>query len=160
MGQGLWTFTRPIVLSPFRMLTRTALSAAAAAALLVLAGCGGGGSEQKQAAVTANAAEKPVVPEIPLPQPPLDRASLLAAVSQAASDFATGVDDRQAQKALADKKFEFRLRFGCGHSDRRARLIPAQFAHRIITQTRIMCQVERKPSIWGAGLPRSYLGGC
>ena len=96
------------------MLTRTALSAAAAAALLVLAGCGGGGSEQKQAAVTANAAEKPVVPEIPLPQPPLDRASLLAAVSQAASDFATGIDDRQAQKALADKKFEFRLRFGCG----------------------------------------------
>lgn len=95
--------------------TRNALSAAIAAASLILAGCGGTGSEQNQAAVTANAAEAPVVvPEIPLPKPPMDRAQLLAAVAQAASDFATGVDDAKSQKALADKKFEFRIRFGCG----------------------------------------------
>ncbi len=94
--------------------TRTALSAAMAAAFLIVAGCGGSESGQNQADVTANAAETPVVPEIPLPKPPMDREQLLGAVTQAASDFATGVDDGSSQKALADKKFEFRLRFGCG----------------------------------------------
>lgn len=103
------------------MLTmRQALSAAAAAAFLILAGCGDNGKRQEQPAVAANAAEKPVVPDIPLPQPPLDREQLLVAVMHAASDFATGADDRQAQKALADKKFELRIRFGCGAPDRAA----------------------------------------
>lgn len=97
------------------MLTvRQALSAAAAAAFLILAGCGDNGNRQEQPAVAANAGEKAVVPDIPLPQPPLDREQLLVAVMHAASDFATGTDDRQAQKGLADKKFEFRIRFGCG----------------------------------------------
>ena len=97
------------------MLTmRRALPAAAAAASLILAGCGDDGKQQNQPAVAANAAEKPVVPDIPLPEPPLDREHLLAAVTYAASDFATGTDGRERQKALAGKKFEFRIRFGCG----------------------------------------------
>jgi hypothetical protein len=94
--------------------TRNALSAAIAAAFLVLPACGEKQVGRNEAAVSANAAETPVVPEIPLPKPPMGREQLLGAVTRAASDFATGVDDRSSQKALADKKFEFRIRFGCG----------------------------------------------
>lgn len=53
-----------------------------------------------------------LIPELPT-ETTMDRAALLTAVSAAASDYAAGVDDRQAQGALDGKRFEFRIPFGC-----------------------------------------------
>lgn len=43
----------------------------------------------------------------------LDRAAILAAVTQAASTHAAGASDSAAQRALAGRQFELRIRFGC-----------------------------------------------
>lgn len=85
-----------------------------AAAALFVCGCG----QQPQTAnnqAAANAAQDtaPVLPTLPLPQPPLNREQLLVAVHHAASDFAAGINDGKRQQELSDKKFEFRIRFGC-----------------------------------------------
>lgn len=50
---------------------------------------------------------------VPRPEPALDRAGILAAVAQAASASAAGVDGAAAQKGLDGRQFEFRIRFGC-----------------------------------------------
>ena len=55
----------------------------------------------------------PNLPGVPLPQPPLNREQLLLAVLRSASDFAAGIDDSRRQRELAEKSFEFRIRFGC-----------------------------------------------
>jgi hypothetical protein len=91
-------------------------AAALAAALLAACGCQQPQSDQDEANSAANAARPQTVPEIPIPvpEPPLGREQLLVAAMRAASDFATGSDDLKAQQALAGKKFEFRVRFGCG----------------------------------------------
>lgn len=67
----------------------------------------------------ANAAQQQVVPQLPLPapEPPLGREQLLLAATRAASDFAAGIAASEQQKDLAGKKFEFRIRFGCGGPD-------------------------------------------
>lgn len=54
-----------------------------------------------------------VVEALPVADPPLDRAGLLRAVAQAASDFAAGADDSQRQRTLDGRRFEVALRFGC-----------------------------------------------
>ena len=51
---------------------------------------------------------------IPTPAVALDRAALLAAVAQAASAQAAGLDDRQRQADLAGRRFTLKIRFGCG----------------------------------------------
>lgn len=61
---------------------------------------------------------------VPLPQPPMDRAALLAAVAEARSAAAAGVDDRQAQQQLDGKEFELRIRFGCGGQPKAAKPTP------------------------------------
>jgi hypothetical protein len=53
------------------------------------------------------------LPAVPRPQPPLDRAAILAAVARAASAEAAGADHSQAQRALDGRQFEIRIRFGC-----------------------------------------------
>ena len=53
------------------------------------------------------------LPVVPRPQPPIDRAAILAAVARAASASASGTDDKAAQAALDGRQFEFRIRFGC-----------------------------------------------
>lgn len=53
---------------------------------------------------------------IPTPVAALDRAALLAAVAQAASAHAAGLDDRQRQADLAGRRFTLKIRFGCGGS--------------------------------------------
>ncbi len=101
------------------MLTiRQSLSAAAAASLALCA-CARDDNQQNQAANAANAVQQQTVP-LPVPsfQAPLDRGQLLVDVLRAATDFASGVDDQQRQKDLADKKFEFRFRFGCNGPDK------------------------------------------
>ena len=93
---------------------RLALIAASAAAI-ALSGCTSGGGGNNQSANSANAAGRQEVPKLPIPTPeaPLSREQLLVAAMQAATDFAAGVDDGNRQKQLANKKFEFRIRFGC-----------------------------------------------
>jgi len=95
---------------------RRAVLMTVAVASLAASSCGrdeGGRNESANAANTA--AEQEAVPKhpIPVPEPPLDRAQLLLAATRAASDFAAAADDRERQKKLADRKFEFRIRFGC-----------------------------------------------
>jgi hypothetical protein len=94
---------------------RQPLSAVLGAAALLLSACGTGESGRDNATNVANASQQQVVPDLPIPtpEPPLGREQLLLAASRAASDFAAGVDDKQRQQALADKNFEFRIRFGC-----------------------------------------------
>jgi hypothetical protein len=94
------------------MLTvRQTLSTAAAAAAVLTGACQGGESQNQG----ANAARQQTVPTlaIPVPKPPLDREQLLVASLRAATAFAAGTDDRELQRSLADRKFEFRIRFGC-----------------------------------------------
>lgn len=83
--------------------------------LLLSLGCVG--ACQKPEA-PGNAAE----PVEPAPREPIavprmevvDRGQILAAVAQAASAHALGMDDRAEQRARDGRQFEFRMRFGCG----------------------------------------------
>jgi hypothetical protein len=83
-----------------------ALSAAAAA----LAAC-----DQQQPPVEDNAAEEPVLnlPAVPRPEPPIDRATLLAAIAEAASATAAGAQLPETVRSLDGRQFELRIRFGC-----------------------------------------------
>lgn len=75
-----------------------------------LAGC-----QQEPNTVDRNAIENVVatLPRVPRPDPPIDRASLLAAVVQAASATAAGAPASSELRALAGRRFELRIRFGC-----------------------------------------------
>jgi hypothetical protein len=59
---------------------------------------------------------------IPTPSPELDRAALLTAVARAASAYAAGQDDREAQAELAGRGFTLKIRFGCGGAAANAEL--------------------------------------
>ena len=96
---------------------RSPLSAGLAAGLscaALLAGCGrdqpGG-----QTATLNNIVQQ--LPSVPVAEAPLDREALLLAAMRAASAFAAGADDSVEQRRLAGKRFELRLRFGCGGPD-------------------------------------------
>ena len=54
------------------------------------------------------------LPSVPIAEAPLDRAALLFATMRAVSALAAGADDSTEQRRLAGKRFELRLRFGCG----------------------------------------------
>lgn len=60
-----------------------------------------------------------VVQELPLPvaEAPLDRERLILAAIRAASAFAAGADDSADQRELDGKRFELRIRFGCGSAE-------------------------------------------
>lgn len=92
---------------------RSSTIAWCAAFFLALAGSACTGNEQGQGP-EENAADQPVVnlPVVPRPEPPLDRAGLLAAVAQAASASASGVAQDPARQ-LDGRQFEVRIRFGC-----------------------------------------------
>lgn len=55
----------------------------------------------------------PKIPVIPTPPPPLDRAALLEAVSNAADSVASGTALPQSNAALVGRSFVLRLPFGC-----------------------------------------------
>lgn len=82
------------------------------AAVATLTGCTPAEPEDN-AANQQNAADVSVLPSVPLPQPPMDRAALLRAITLAASAAATGADDAEVQRQLNGKRFELRIRFGC-----------------------------------------------
>jgi len=95
-----------------QMLARTTLILAALAALAAtLAGCGGDTGEQ--ANQPANESSNSIVPALPAAVSVMDRAGLLAAVAQAASAAAAGLDDSGVQRKMDGQPFEIRLRFGC-----------------------------------------------
>lgn len=73
------------------------------------------GCQQPQPAPADNAAEEPVLnlPSVPAPRPPIDRASLLAAVAEAASAVAAGAELPESVRSLDGRQFEMRIRFGC-----------------------------------------------
>lgn len=103
---------------------RKTMSAAGIVAFLMTCACGRDATDE--ASNTANAADRQVVPQAPIPvlQPALTREQLILAAIRAASDFAGGIDDSKRQKALAGKKFEFRARFGCDAPDGKAEAGP------------------------------------
>lgn len=78
------------------------------ASTLLLTGC-----ERSQDAGKTPADEALAPSEILPVDPPLDREGLLRAVGRAASDFASGLEDRDRQLQLDGRLFEVRLRFGC-----------------------------------------------
>ncbi len=82
------------------------------AAVATLAGCTPAEPEDN-VANQQNASEVSVLPSVPLPQPPMDRAALLRAIAAAASAAATGADDTEVQRQLDGDRFELRIRFGC-----------------------------------------------
>lgn len=53
-------------------------------------------------------------PRLPIAEPPLDREALLIAALRAASATAVGDQSGDDQRELDGKRFEMRLRFGCG----------------------------------------------
>jgi hypothetical protein len=87
-----------------------------ALSVLALAGCDRSEApppgNDPQSAPSALPIELPK--SLPLPEPAVGRAELLAAVARAASAYASGADDRQAQEELAGRQFTLRIRFGCG----------------------------------------------
>ena len=70
---------------------------------------------QQEPATDTNAADEPVLnlPSVPKPQPPIDRSSLLAAVTEAASATAAGTELPESIRSLDGRQFEIRIRFGC-----------------------------------------------
>lgn len=81
-----------------------------AAASLLIAAC-----EQQDTVSDQNQAQEPALnlPAVPRPQPPVDRAALLAAVAEAASAVSIGADMPESVRELDGRKFEIRIRFGC-----------------------------------------------
>jgi hypothetical protein len=82
-------------------------------AVAVVASCGPRSEDENGAANTAAPVAENLSSLVPVPEPPFDRAGLLAAVVQAASATAAGADDTEAQRALDGRQFEIRIRFGC-----------------------------------------------
>jgi hypothetical protein len=92
------------------MLPRSTLKLAAIVALLGACTQQGGNTANEAVEDAANIV---TLPKLPVPAPAMNRAALLAAVAQAASAAAGGLDDGQAQRELDGKPFEVRIRFGC-----------------------------------------------
>lgn len=66
------------------------------------------------AAEPVEAAATNLIQAAPAPVPDMDRERLLLAITHAASAYAAGMDDTEQQSELANRKFTFRIRFGCG----------------------------------------------
>ncbi|MGE5564202.1 MAG: hypothetical protein ACM3ZV_12990 [Bacillota bacterium] len=90
------------------MVHRRLVPILAALGLLAMGGC------RREPADNAAVGAKPQAqPQMPLPQPKLEREQLIFAAMRALSAAALHQDDGEAQKALSGREFEMRLRFGC-----------------------------------------------
>lgn len=96
------------MLNSSRIAWRPLLTATSACAALSLSAC-----QQDAAPETENTAATMNLPSVPVPEPAIDRASLLAAVAEAASTTAGGGELPEALRQLDGRQFEFRIRFGC-----------------------------------------------
>lgn len=88
--------------------------------------------------------------DLPLVPPVMDRAGLLMAVASASSAAALGQDDRDVQRELDGKKFEFRIRFGCPQEAPRVRSDSPAFAISFDGETRTL-RIRVTPSIESEG---------
>ena len=104
-----------------RQLKRFPLVAIAA----LFAGCQGGTEPSAPAEEPAN--EQAARPPLPIAEPPMDRAALLRAVTEVASQAALGQTDGERQDRLDGKRFEVRIRFGCPTSGLAANPTTAPF---------------------------------
>lgn len=68
---------------------------------------------QENALIAVNVASKPAEQPRLEPAPPLSRSDLLLAAVQARSAATIGADDRENQKPLNNRRFQFRIRLGC-----------------------------------------------
>ena len=82
-------------------------------AILALAACGQPAADNELSNADGGEGASFNLPAVALPDPPLDRAGLLAAVARASSANAIGTDDSEAQRKLDGRQFEVRIRFGC-----------------------------------------------
>lgn len=71
--------------------------------------------EEPTGTVLNNIAQE--LPPLPVAEPPLDRERLMLAAIRAASAFAAGADHSAAQRQLDGKRFELRIRLGCGAAE-------------------------------------------
>lgn len=108
------------MLEPSRRSSRLAIAGAAIAAIALLAGGFVLGRSMSQPATKAPPrpvlvakAPEPAPPTLPIVQPPLGRAELIAAAARAADAFAAGGALPQELAALAGREFTLRLPFGC-----------------------------------------------
>ena len=82
----------------------------------LLASCGPSEPQEQPADTTLNNIVQEL-PSLPVAETPLDRERLILSAIRAASAFAAGTDDAAAQRALDGKRFELRIRFGCGTAE-------------------------------------------
>jgi hypothetical protein len=83
----------------------------AAVAGMALAGCRPAPAPTADENITNELAQPAPLPVV---EPPIDRERLLTSVARAASAYAAGNDNSEADRALDGRRFEVRLRFGCG----------------------------------------------
>ncbi len=69
--------------------------------------------ETAPATAVAPEAKNPVIPQVPLPLPPLTRSDLLAATAKAADAAAGGGEAPKESQNLVGRSFSIRLPFGC-----------------------------------------------
>lgn len=81
----------------------------------LLASCGPAEPQEEPTDTLTNTAQE--LPPLPVADAPLDRERLMLAAIRAASAFAAGADDSAAQRELDGKRFELRIRFGCGPAE-------------------------------------------
>ena len=82
------------------------------AAAVALGSCGQGTGNNVAQNQIVN--ETSPLPQLPVAEPPMDRAALLLATVGAASAIGLGRDDSDEQRRLDGNAFELRIRFGCG----------------------------------------------
>jgi len=86
----------------------------------------------------------------------MSREQLLVATLRAASAFAAGTDDTELQKSLANKDYEFRIRFGCDGPDKAATDDP--FGWTYDAKTRAL-KVRATPALSPKDAPVKALAG-
>ena len=84
-----------------------------AVAALAAAGCKPSEPSGNETTAPSPANDTNVVETLPKPEPALDRAAFLEAVTAAASAHTSGADVRRAHSALDGRRFAIQLRFGC-----------------------------------------------
>lgn len=141
---------------------------------LALGGCQvdvGNNSQNDVAATNLTEPPAPEPPALPTVEAPLTRRDVLLATIEAASDFATGVDDRERQRALDGRPFSFRMRL-CGTGgplgqssfDAEERVLRVEVRPTITAESPVVQPLlgERFEAVEGFWVPRPWLlqAGC
>jgi len=104
-------------MSQLRRISRSAGFLSALSGALLLASCDRDQASEEPKPTNTVQAPRPA----PVVEAPLNREQLLLAVVRAASAYAAAGDDSEVQRKLDGKRFELRVRFGCGAGGDEAR---------------------------------------